>query len=204
VNAHNRILDGIEAAVNRHWRFTKDLLHVKPEYLFTVSIADALANGFDEIGGIELSIKLEEPTTSVTSDVVMNSSGIRGLFAKVKDFLYVDRTGKVDIYVVHDAMRNRESWVVEVKGFDPSWNKVREDVLRLSQFLLRSGNSHRCKQCFLGFPTQIDQKRRIEQEIRAVVGVDRCQTKVHSKYVETGEDAEDGMPAYYANCIVIG
>jgi hypothetical protein len=43
----------------------------------------------------------------------------------------------------------------------------------------------------------------IEQEIRAVVGVDRCQTKVHSKYVETGEDAEDGMPAYYANCIVI-
>ena len=42
---HDRISQGIQHGVNRHWRYTKNLLQIKPEYLLTISVADALSEG---------------------------------------------------------------------------------------------------------------------------------------------------------------
>ena len=42
MKAHETIIEGIDDGVDRHWRFTKNLLCIKPEYLLTISVAHAL------------------------------------------------------------------------------------------------------------------------------------------------------------------
>ncbi len=46
MNIEEQMLTGLKAGVDRHWRYTKELLHIKPEYLLTVAVADALTDGF--------------------------------------------------------------------------------------------------------------------------------------------------------------
>ncbi len=79
-----RIIDGIKRGVDRHWRYTKNLLRIKPEYLLTVSVADALTDGFDNIHGLDLEIKLEEPTHAICADLLIKSVGLRDYFKTPK------------------------------------------------------------------------------------------------------------------------
>ncbi len=193
MEAHERIMDGIKRGVDRHWRFTKNLLRIKPEYLLTVSVADALTDGFNNICGLDLEIKLEEPTRAISTDLLLAAVGWRNFFKSI--VAPVTRRGKVDIYVTHNA----DSWIIELKGFDPSAAEIQKDLVRLQEFLAANGGNHKCRGCFLGFPTATDRSVWIKQQLDGSqsVGV------VYSERVETQEDPEDGLPVYYANCIAL-
>lgn len=77
---HQVILHGIERGVDRHWRLAKNFLEIRPEYLLTVSVADELTNGVGEIHGLDLTIKLEEPTKAISFNLLSNAVGLRAYF----------------------------------------------------------------------------------------------------------------------------
>jgi hypothetical protein len=192
MNLNELIIDGIKKGVWRHWRYTKSLIHIKPEYLLTISVADALTDGFDDIHGLDLEIKLEEPTKKICSDLIFNAVGFRAYFKHPKH--KVSRKGKVDIYVKYET----KSWIIELKGFDPSEAEIRKDVTRLLEFLSANGGNNNCKGCFLAFPTKTHKSLSIDNILAKSFIVD-----ISSERVETGEGPEDGIPVYYVNCIAI-
>ena len=195
MNFNERIVDGIKNGVWRHWRYTKNLLRIKPEYLLTISVAEALTDGFDNISGLDLEIKLEEPTKAICADLIINAVGLDAYFKSPKH--KVGRKGKVDIYVKHNA----KSWIVELKGFDPSEAEINKEVIRLLEFLSANGGTNKCVGCFLAFPTATDRKSWIESKLTKVSSMQSFQVSLSCEKVETEEDPEDGIPVYYVNCI---
>ena len=188
---NGRIIDGIKKGVTRHWGYTKNLLRIKPEYLLTVSVADSLTNGFENICGLDLKIKLEEPTRAICADLLINAVGFNAYFKSPKH--KVSRKGKVDIYVKHDT----RSWVIELKGFDPSVTEIDKEIIRLLEFLAANNGNNKCCGCYLAFPTSTDKKTWIERSLVKAKAVPQFQLSVFSERVETGEDPEDGIPVYY-------
>jgi hypothetical protein len=188
-----RVLSGLQRGVDRHWRFSKNLLRIKPEYLLTVSVADALAEGFDGIAGLEVEIELEAATRSVCTDLLLDEVGWRRFFATIK--ATVSREGRVDLYVKHE----RKCWIVELKGFDPSAREIKKDVVRLREFLAANRGENSCRGCLLAFPTTTDDRTTIESLIASLVPI--ADYTIKTTRVETGEDPEDGIPVYFANCI---
>ena len=43
MNIVDRLHSGLDAGVTRHWLYTKELLNIKPEYLMTVAVNDAVS-----------------------------------------------------------------------------------------------------------------------------------------------------------------
>lgn len=195
MNVNERIIDGIKRGVRRHWRYTKNLLCIKPEYLLTISVADALTEGFDNISGLDLEIKLEEPTKAICSDLIINAVGFKAYFKAPKH--KVSRKGKVDIYV----KQNAKSWIIELKGFDPSAAEINKEVIRLLEFLSANEGTNKCGGCFLAFPTATDRKTWIESTLTKASKMQSFQVFVSSEKVVTEEEPEDGIPVYYVNCI---
>lgn len=195
MNVNERIIDGIKMGVWRHWRYTKNLLRIKPEYLLTISVADALADGFDNINGFDPEIKLEEPTKAICADLLINAVGLSAYLKSPKH--KVGRKGKVDIYV----KLNAKSWIIELKGFDPSGVEIDKEVIRLLEFLSVNGANNKCDGCFLAFPTTTDRKSWIESRLGNASRIQLFRVSVSSEKVETDEDPENGIPVYYVNCI---
>ena len=78
MSLNESILKGLRRGVERHWRYAKDFLCVKPEYLLTISVADELVdNGFGGTCGLDLSVKLEEPTHLIVGHLFMHGLGFR-------------------------------------------------------------------------------------------------------------------------------
>ena len=199
MNVNERIMDGIKKGVTRHWGYTKNLLHIKPEYLLTVSVADAMTQGFENVCGLDLEIKLEEPTHAISADLLMNAVGYPNYFKSPKN--KVSRKGKVDIYVKHAY--DRRSWAIELKGFDPSRTEVDKEITRLLEFLATNNGNNYCCGCYLAFPTMTNEKAWIEKSLLKAKAGSRFQLAISSDRVETEEDPEDGIPVYYINCISI-
>lgn len=197
MSVNGRIVDGIKKGVTRHWGYTKNLLRIKPEYLLTVSVADSLTNGFENICGLDLEVKLEEPTRAICADLLLNAVGFNAYFKSPKH--KVSRKGKVDIYVKHDT----RSWVIELKGFDPSVTEINKEIIRLLEFLAANNGNNKCCGCYLAFPTSTDKMTWIEKSLVKAKASPQFQLSVFSERVETGEDPEDGIPVYYVNCISI-
>ena len=158
-------------------------------------------SGFDDYCGLDLEIKLEEPTRKICRDLLINSVGLQKFFENWKTLWkgLVSREGKADIYLVY----NSECWVIELKGFDPSPAEIRKDIVRLIEFLAVNAGDNKCKECFLAFPTQRDRKDWIESLLRKIKQTSGYAVHVYSKRFETREDPEDGIPVYHANCISI-
>ena len=197
MNVNERIIDGIKKGVSRHWGYTKNLLRIKPEYLLTVSVADALTCGFESVCGLDLEIKLEEPTHAICADLLMNAVGFSAYFKAPKH--KVSRKGKVDIYVKN----NDRSWVIELKGFDPSVAEIDKEIIRLLEFLAANNSNNKCGGCFLAFPSSTNRITWIEKILAKANAVPNIRLSVSSERVETDEAPEDGIPVYYANCISI-
>ena len=192
-----RIIEGIERSADRQWRYTKNLLLIKPEYLLTISVADALTKGFDDICGLDLNIKLEESTNGVRGDLLMKAVGWKKYFKTLP--IPITRHGRVDLYVTHEF--SKSSWVIELKGFDPSIAEINKEIVRLTEFAKANGGTNNCKGCYLAFPTLTDKNKWIESILANANSIEQFQFSINSKYINTGEDACDGIPAYYANCI---
>ena len=192
-----RILEGIEGGVNRHWRYVKELIKVKPEYLLTISVADSLTKGFDNIHGIDVGIRLEERTDKLASDILFSAVGIHKFFETERP--KIKRKGKVDIYLKCDS----GSFAVELKNFDPSAIELQKELIRTQQLLLINDGNNTLRSAYVAFPTLIDRSLWIDAKIKQYVDsqtIEACATK---KYIKTDEDPMDGIPAYYANCICL-
>lgn len=121
------------------------MLQIKPEYLLTISVADAITDGFSGIHGIDLTIKLEEPTRSICSNLMSNALSLRERFKRERH--KVTRRGKVDIFVEHE----KDCWIVELKGFNPSLAEINKDHVRLIEFLSANNWDNKCQGTFLAF-----------------------------------------------------
>lgn len=195
---YQAILSGINRGVNRHWRFAKNMLQIRPEYLLTVSVADELTNGACGIDGLDLLIKLEEPTKSISFNLLRNAIGLRAYFKAPKHKCV--RKGKVDIFVEHDST----CWIIELKGFDPSVAEINKDIVRLVDFLSVNDWRNNCLGAYLAFPTLADEQARLESMVSSLLGKDTpVSYVVFSHRVDTGESPEDGIPSYHANCIAL-
>ncbi|MEA0907767.1 hypothetical protein QT917_000750 [Xanthomonas campestris pv. campestris] len=198
MEAHERISQGIQDGINRHWRYTKNLFQIKPEYLLTISVADAITDGFSNIHGMDLTIKLEEPTKSICFNLMSNAVGLREYFKRERH--KVSRRGKVDIFVEHE----RNCWIIELKGFDPSLTEIRKDLVRLAEFLSVNNWENKCQGAFLAFPTLIDQNQILERIIASHLGgTQTIMATVHTVEVNMHKNPEHGIPIYYTNCISI-
>lgn len=193
----DQLLDGLKAGVNRHWRYAKELLQIKPEYLLTVSVADQLTEGFDNFSGIDVQIRLEEPTKSVAFDLLSGAIGLNKWFKAEKP--KISRKGKVDIF----ATTQNNCFVIEIKGFDPSANELKKEFIRLQEFLAINGGRNKLTNCHVVFPTLTDRSLWIQKCANKSIDQSTTTVTVKSLRIETDEDPDDGIPCYYANCVTL-
>jgi hypothetical protein len=189
------LLDGLRIAVDRHWFLAKDMLEVKPECILTVYLAERLSEGFDNISGIDLLIKLEEKTRKVVLDIWMLAAGFRRYFKSGK---WKGRNGKVDIFVKRDI--GHDCYVVEVKNFDPAAGEIRKELIRFRHLLEINSSKNTLKSCHLVFPTSTDKSNWIQKQIKKF-DPDQLKLTAISCRHDTGEDPEDGIPTYHCNLI---
>ena len=92
----------------------------------------------------------------------------------------MSREGKADIYLVYDS----DCWVIELEGFGSSPAEIRKEFVRLIEFLAVYAGANKCKECFLGFPTQRDRKDWIESLLRNIKRTSGYAVHVYSKRFE--------------------
>ena len=195
-----RILDGIKSGVDRQWYYSKELLRIKPEYLLTVSVADKLMRGLD----IHTRIALEETTGDIVFAIRMSTLGFRDYFSH--QTLWSGRRGKVDILLSRttatSGFKLSELCVIELKNLDPSKVEIVKDIDRLVAFLLLQPAGSPMNVGYLAFPSTTAWKERLEAVAseRAPIGIDVI---VVDESVVTGEDPEDGIPAFHANVLAL-
>lgn len=193
------VMQGIKGGVDRHWRYAKDLLRVKPEYLLTISVADEVANsGFGETCGLDISLKLEESTHRLVGHLWMHGAGIKRYFKERGAWL--GRRGKVDILVQHEF--GNDCHIIELKNFDPSAPEVKKELKRFVDLIEINGGVNPLKSCHLGFPSTTNRRAWLEKQIKGFT-LPFLRISVESCYELSGEDPEDGMPAYYCNVVSV-
>ena len=194
-----RLLNGVENGVNRQWRYTKNLLRIKPEYLLTISVADELTEGFDNISGLDVIVKVEEPVHSAANWSFFNAVGIKHFFQVAREC--VNRSGKADIYIEVES-KNR-NFVVELKGLDPNASEVKKELYRFISFLTIYGGNTQIESCHLVFPSLTDKESWLKKQVKAVKLPKSLGFKIDKRSVETHESPEDGIPHYYGNVLSI-
>ena len=192
-----RVSDGISAGVDRHWRYTKDLIVIKPEYLLTVSVADEITKGFSNHHGIDIEIKLEEPTQLIIGNLLIEALGMKDYFKTERPV--IDRDGKVDIFL--ETVQGRH--IVEIKNFDTSATEFKKEVIRLQQLLAVNNWQNPLLSCHVAFPTMRASEDWINKHLETVLMFEDVNVKPVTKYIETGEEPGDGIPAFYVNVVTL-
>jgi hypothetical protein len=190
------ISEGMKEGIARHWRYSKEMLKVKPEYLLTVFVAEQISHGAGTHSGYDLAIKIEEPTYRIVGNLWMNQVGFAQFFKARLPWL--GRKGSVDIYVEHEL--TKEARLVELKNFDPSSTELSKEFKRFVHFLEINDYRNPLAGCFLAFPTCTDRKLWIEKWANKW-GNSRLRVTVDAAYEVTDIDPEDGIPAYYRNVV---
>ncbi len=162
-----------------------------------MAVADALTNGFDNFHGLDIQIRLEEPTKSVLFDLVTRSGGLKKWFKAEKPKL--SRKGKIDIFVMTDTT----CYAVELKGFDPSATELEKDLVRLQQLLAVNDGANKLASCHIVFPTLTNRSTWIEKKAKSVIDTSTSKYELTQVRHETDEDPEEGIPCYYANCLTV-
>lgn len=194
----DRVLEGLEKGVDRHWRYTKEMFNIKPEYLLTVAVADALADGYDNISGIDVQVRLEASTQTVAYTIVQEATSIKDWF-RVKKELKLSRTGRTDVF----AIANRQNNIVELKGFDPNKAQLEKELLRVQEIFSINEGTNTLAGGHVAFPSLTDRKKWLEKYGAALVTDPYLRYEVTTALHTTSEDPEDGMPAYFVNCISV-
>lgn len=184
------ILVALKRGMDRHWRLAKDLLVVKPEYLLTAFVTDHLSDVLD----FHTSIRLEQPTKRIVGDIWLSSVGWKRRF--LERMPWNGRKGKVDIFVEQEAPQR--CVVIELKNLDPTLRELRKDVKRLCDLLAIQSTASPLQACYLAFPTTNDWVTGLLKAVSDSVTGDVSLT-TFSELQVTGEDPEDGLPAYFSN-----
>ncbi|CED57359.1 MULTISPECIES: hypothetical protein [Aliivibrio] len=199
----DRLFDGLKLSIGRHWSYQKLINNVKPEYLFTVSIADEVTKGFYQQSGLDLIIELEKPTKEISFEIRSNKTNLKQMFKQKREVLKRKNKigGKADIFITNDL--NKDSFLIELKGFDPSAAEFKKDIKRFKDtFKLYNGNTT-IRECALVFPTKTDQSDWVIKNLVKCALPRNLLIDFECRLIKTGEDPEDGMPAFYGNVIII-
>lgn len=198
MNIIDQLHAGLNAGVNRHWRYTKEMFDVKPEYLMTVAVADALSNGYNDVDGLEVQIRLECRTRDIAYQLVTEAAGLPQWFT-VKKSLRIRRKGRADIV----ASANKRSHVVELKGFDPSKVQIEKELLRMQDLFALNGGVNSLFSAHIVFPSLVTCQKRLEKYGRTLLTGPGLKFEVDCRKQETNEDPEDGMPYYFTNSLSV-
>lgn len=149
-------------------------LHSKAiEYLFTINIVQELINWKVEAGDFHNAIRLEFnekefkkrcfPHIKISGDDIFElKHQIRGNHRGVRS----DK-GRVDIVILQDSSNalegDRSVFAIEVKGINPSWKKVEEDLNRLIGFLIATDpiGENSLKECFMIYGKRLDKQNKV-------------------------------------------
>lgn len=195
----DRLHIGLESGIIQHWRYTKELLKIKPEYLLTVAVADSLTNGYDSVCGLDTEIRLEMSTRSVAYALITEGVGLKRWFEINKD-LNIGRKGRVDIL----ATANRKSHLIELKGFDPNKPQISKELVRIQDYLALNSGDNSLLAGHVVFPSHRSYENLLTKYERELeLGADGLTCEIVSRRHETQEDPEDGIPVYYTNSISI-
>lgn len=180
----------LKHGMDRHWHLAKDMLRVKPEYLLTAFVADHLSGVLE----FETSIRLEEPTSRIIHQIWLSSAGWGQLHRKHEK--WKGRNGKVDIFIAQEGPARCA--VLELKNLDPPATEVRKDVKRLCDLLAIQSAASPLVAGYLAFPTTMDWTKGLLKTVQSSTtnGVQLTHCMAHEI---TGEDPEDGLPAYFSN-----
>lgn len=191
------IIRGVKRGVARKLLYSKDLLKIKPEYLLTVAVADAVAEGFDGVNGIDVEVKLEEETGRITRDLVPYPVGSKEWIGAPRH--RVKRKGKIDIFI----NTNKTCWLIEVKGMNPSSRGIQADIERIEELLLANPGHNRCGGGYVAFPTSEERVSFLERKFCGSSRKNGICCEVMSERMETGEAPEDGIPVVFVNCMIL-
>lgn len=192
------ILLGLKVGVERHWKYTKEYLNIKPEYLLTVSVADELINnGFDSISGLDIQLDLEKPTKEIAFEIFIQFAGFDKWFSGLRP--KIKRKGKVDIFL----NAHKKFYAIELKGFDPSATQINKEFERLSQFFEINNYRNNLHSSFVAFPTKTDKTKWINKLVKEKFDSNIYSVNITNNKEITGSNPEDGIPVYYTNCIDI-
>jgi hypothetical protein len=189
---------GLNAGVTRHWRYTKEMFDIKPEYLMTVAVADALSEGYDDIHGLDIQIRLECPTRQIAYQLVSDAVGLKQWFAIKKD-VKINRKGRADILATAD----KTSHLVELKGFDPSKAQIEKELVRIQEFFALNAGQNTLRAGHIVFPSLVTCRGRLEKYGRTLLTDPALTFEVVCRKHETDEDPEDGMPVYFTNSLSV-
>jgi hypothetical protein len=122
----------------------------------------------------------------------------------------IGRDGKVDLFVrirrlIPASMRAvYDSFVVEMKGFDPPDNRVALDVVRLKELHLLNQGRNDLMGGYLIYPSM---KTRTASALKIITERELISSglawQIHSVSRSTGETPEEGMAGYTALCLEI-
>lgn len=189
---------GIDAGIKRHWRYTKEMFNVKPEYLMTIAVADALSNGYDGIDGIEVQIRLEYPTKHIAYQLVADATSLKQWLLVKKD-VKIERKGRADIL----ATAHKKSQLVELKGFDPSKAQIEKELVRIQEFFMLNSGDNALVAGHIVFPSLISCEERLHKYGSSLLKVPNLKFEVACRLQKTDEDPENGMPAYFTNSLSV-
>lgn len=185
-----RLIEGIISASKKTWRYRKDLLEIRPEYLLTVAAADKLTDGFDGISGLDIQITLEARTRDICFDVMKSAVGLKEIIKGNR--LRLSRKGRVDIFM---TCGNR-SWAIELKGFDPQKDQIEKELHRFIEILSANSWINGCEACFLAFPIRYLSAQKVSAAVDPILaGLPLVATYTHETH-ETGEDPGDGIAGF--------
>jgi len=185
----------MKAAVDRHWRYVQGYHRIEPEYLFTISVADTVAGGFNRFKQLDVEIHLEKRTRELVRDLGFQALGHRRYLAARG--LWSGRRGKVDI-CLHCGDQYH---LIELKKFDPTDQEVRKEVQRLSALLLINHGRNALVSAHIAFPALTDRGLWCGRTAAATIGKAKIRRSMVHRYEETGEDPMDGIPAYHLHVL---
>jgi hypothetical protein len=196
----DRLHEGLTDAVDRHWRYTKEMFDIKPEYLMTVAVADALSNGYDSVSGADVQIRLECRTRAIGYQIVTDKADLGQWFEVKKGFDgKVKRKGRADVLV----SANKASHLVELKGFDPNKIQIEKEIVRIEQLFALNGGANGLVAGHIVFPSQTSCQRRLEKYGKTLLKEPSLTFKVECREHEGEDDPEDGMTRYFTNSLSI-
>lgn len=191
------LYEGIKKGVNRQWSYTKDLLTIKPEYLITISVADALSNGFNSYFFQDIIIKLEEDVDKASNHSLIESVGLKNYFDSDRE--WIKRSGRADIFISCPD----QCFVIEIKGLNPSVDDVKKEVGRFIDFLTIYNGNNNINICYLAFPSLDNRSKWIGKHMKTINIPSNLTFSFVNKGVKTDETPEDGIPFYYCNVLSI-
>jgi hypothetical protein len=196
----DKLHEGLTAAVDRHWRYTKEMFNIRPEYLMTIAVADALSDGYENISGADVQIRLECGTRTIGYQIVTDRVGLSPWWAVKKDFKRsVSRRGRADILATAD----KESHLVELKGFDPNKIQIEKELVRIEELFALNGGVNGLVGGHIVFPSLTNSKKRLTKYGKTLIKDPMLTYSVECREHDAEDDPQDGMTRYFTNSLSI-